>query len=313
MKAEPRFHNAPHFKNFWEKGNGKELLDWADVTPDLGNFEKYASLYHEVDNLSDDLVKETYLKLPYPEASALIKKYSKSKISENADEPESLKRFFLQMQEVPKWFDEDLANSGARLCMRSGTNALIILRDFVLMGGYDYAYLNKPLIFTGALKRGAVKRLKDTLEFWVHVTREDALKVNSEAYQLIIRTRLMHSYARLKIKEKGKIWDYEIWGEPINFWDMIATYTGFSLVLMQGLKKLGVKISEKEEAGVFHLWKYIGYLLGIPKQFLPENRQQAVEQLYLWSTLQDQGDEDSVQLAQALLAENLESTIYRYP
>ncbi len=313
MKAEPRFHNAPHFKNFWEKGNGKELLDWADVTPDLGNFEKYASLYHEVDNLSDDLVKETYLKLPYPEASALIKKYSTSKISENADEPESLKRFFLQMQEVPNWFDEDLANSGARLCMRSGTNALIILRDFVLMGGYDYAYLNKPLIFTGALKKGAVKRLKDTLEFWVHVTREDALKVNSEAYQLIIRTRLMHSYARLKIKEKGKNWDYEIWGEPINFWDMIATYTGFSLVLMQGLKKLGVKISEKEEAGVFHLWKYIGYLLGIPTEFLPENRQQAVEQLYLWSTLQDQGDEDSVQLAQALLAENLESTIYRYP
>ena len=313
MKAEPRFHNAPHFKNFWEKGNGKELLDWADVTPDLGNFEKYASLYHEVDNLSDDLVKETYLKLPYPEASALIKKYSTSKISENADEPESLKRFFLQMQEVPNWFNEDLANSGARLCMRSGTNALIILRDFVLMGGYDYAYLNKPLIFTGALKKGAVKRLKDTLEFWVHVTREDALKVNSEAYQLIIRTRLMHSYARLKIKEKGKNWDYEIWGEPINFWDMIATYTGFSLVLMQGLKKLGVKISEKEEAGVFHLWKYIGYLLGIPTEFLPENRQQAVEQLYLWSTLQDQGDEDSVQLAQALLAENLESTIYRYP
>lgn len=313
MKAEPRFHNAPHFKNFWEKGNGKELLDWADVTPDLGNFEKYASLYHEVDNLSDDLVKETYLKLPYPEASALIKKYSTSKISENADEPESLKRFFLQMQEVPNWFNEDLGNSGARLCMKSGTNALIILRDFVLMGGYDYAYLNKPLIFTGALKKGAVKRLKDTLEFWVHVTREDALKVNSEAYQLITRTRLMHSYARLKIKEKGKNWDYEIWGEPINFWDMIATYTGFSLVLMQGLKKLGVKISEKEEAGVFHLWKYIGYLLGIPTEFLPENRQQAVEQLYLWSTLQDQGDEDSVQLAQALLAENLESTIYRYP
>jgi len=313
MKAEPRFHNAPHFKNFWEKGNGKELLDWADFKPDLGNFEKYASLYHEVDDLSDDLVKETYLKLPYSEASALIKKYSTSKISENADEPESLKRFFLQMQEVPNWFDEDLANNGPRLCMRSGTNALIILRDFVLMGGYDYAYLNKPLIFTGALKKGAVKRLKDTLEFWIHVTREDALKVNSEAYQLIIRTRLMHSYARLKIKEKGKDWDYEIWGEPINFWDMIATYTGFSLVLMQGLKKLSVKISEKEEAGVFHLWKYIGYLLGIPTEFLPENRQQAVEQLYLWSTLQDQGDEDSVQLAHALLAENLESTFYKYP
>ena len=70
---------------------------------------------------------------------------------------------------------------------------------------------------------------------------------------------------------------------------MIAAYTGFSLVFMQGLKKLGVKISEQEELGVFHLWKYIGYLLGIPPEFLPENKQQAVEHLYLWSSTQNKG------------------------
>ncbi|WP_423775250.1 oxygenase MpaB family protein [Chryseobacterium taklimakanense] len=180
------------------------------------------------------------------------------------------------------------------------------------MGGYDYAYLNKPLIFTGALKKGAVKRLKDTLEFWVHVTRENALKINSEAYQLIVRTRMMHSYARLTIKKKVPDWDYEKWGEPINWWDMIATYTGFSLVFMQGLKKLGIKISPEEEKGVFHLWKYVGYLLGIPAEFLPENVEQAVEQLYLWSSLQDEADEDSVQLAGALLEENLTNTIYKF-
>ncbi|MBH1960294.1 MAG: DUF2236 domain-containing protein [Flavobacteriia bacterium] len=313
MKTEPRFHNAQHFKNFWEKGNGKELLDWADFKADIKEFGKFSFLYHQVDDLGDGAVKATYLKLPYPKASAFVKKYSATKITQSNDAPESLKNLFFHMQEVPAWFDENLANTGARLCMRSGTNALIILRDFVLMGGYDYAYLNKPLIFTGALKKGAVKRLKDTLEFWVHVTREDALKVNSEAYQLIVRTRLMHSYARLKIKEKGQNWDYEKWGEPINSWDMIATYTGFSLVLMQGLKKLSVKISEEEESGVFHLWKYIGYLLGIPAEFLPENKQQAVEHLYLWSSLQDKGDSDSAHLAKALLDENLENTIYRYP
>jgi hypothetical protein len=180
------------------------------------------------------------------------------------------------------------------------------------MGGYDFAYLNKPLVFTGALKKGAVKRLKDTLEFWVNVTRENALKINSEAYQLIVRTRLMHSYARLKIKEKSENWNYEKWGEPINSWDMIATYMGFSLVFMQGLKKLGIIISEEEEKGVFHLWKYIGYLLGIPPAFLPENRQEAAKQFYLWTATQDKGDKDSALLAKALLDENLESTILKH-
>ncbi len=122
----------------------------------------------------------------------------------------------------------------------------------------------------------------------------------------------MHSYARLSIKAKAENWDYENWGEPINSWDMIATYTGFSMVFMQGLKKLGIKISEEEEKGVFHLWKYIGYLLGIPAEYLPENRQEAVEQLYLWSALQDKADEDSVQLSRALLDENLTNTIYKF-
>ena len=150
MKTEPRFHNAPHFKNFWEKGNGRDLLDWADFKPDINNFGKFSFLYHQIDELGDKAVRATYLKLPYPQASALIKKYSAKKITESDDAPESVKKLFLQMQEVPAWFDENLANTGARLCMRSGTNALIILRDFVLMGGYDYAYLKKPLIFTGA-------------------------------------------------------------------------------------------------------------------------------------------------------------------
>ncbi len=312
MQILPKFKDSEHFKTFWAKGNGKQLLDWSGWKPTFENFEKFAHLYYQVDELGDNAVNDTYLKLPYNEASALIQQFSKNKISENENAPENLKKMFLQMQNVPDWFDENLATMGARFCMRTGTNALIILRDFTLMGGYDFAYLNKPLIFTGALKKGAVKRLKDTLEFWVHVTRENALKINSEAYQLIVRTRLMHSYARLTIKKKSENWDYENWGEPINSWDMIATYTGFSLVTMQGLKKLGIKISDEEEKGVFHLWKYIGYLLGIPEEFLPENRQQAVEQFYLWNSIQDKGDEDSAHLAKALLDENMENTIYKF-
>ena len=308
----PKFHNATHFKNFWEQGNGKELLDWATIKPDLQTFYNYAPLYHQVDELGDEVVKETYLKLKYKDASAIIQKYSEHPITETDEAPESVKKLFLQLQEIPDWYDESTANIGARFCMRTGVNALMILRDFTLMGGYDFAYLGKPLIFTEALKKGAVKRLKDTLEFWVKVTRENGLKPNSEAYQLIVRTRLMHSYARVKIKEKNKDWDHENWGEPINSWDMIATYTGFSLVFMQGLKKVGIKISEEEEKGLFHLWKYIGHLLGIPVEYLPDNRQQAVEQFYWWTTIQDKADGDSAQLAKGLLNENLENTIYKY-
>jgi len=95
-------------------------------------------------------------------------------------------------------------------------------------------------------------------------------------------------------------------------WDMVATYTGFSLVFMQGLRKLGIIISEEEEKGVFHLWKYIGYLLGIPPEYLPDDKKDATEKFYLWTATQAAGDKDSAYLAKALLDENMESTILRY-
>lgn len=306
----PQFINATHFKNFWQKGTGKELLNWSQTDLDEATFQRYAPLFHQIDELGDAAVTETYLKLPYPEASALIAKYCSGE-TDNEPGCDSLNQLFGQINHAPDWFDEKLANCGAALCMRSGANSLMILRDFSLMGGYDFAYLNKPLIHTQAFKRGAVKRLKDTLEFWISVTRTDALRPQSKAFELIVRTRLMHSYARLKIKKDDQHWDYENWGEPINLWDMIATYTGFSLVFMQGLRKLGIHISENEECGLFHLWKYVGYLLGIPADFLPDTRKQAVGQFYWWTTTQEKGDLDSAELALALRNENLENTIYK--
>ena len=196
--------------------------------------------------------------------------------------------------------------------MRSNLDSLISLRDYCLIGGYDYAYLNKPLIVTEALKKGAVKRLSETLDFWVNVTRYNALEIHAKGYEFAVKTRLIHSYARLSIKKHYKEWDTENWGEPINSWDMMATYIGFSLVFLHSLQKLGNTFSKDEEKGIFHLWKYVGYLLGIPELLLPDDKKQATEYFYLWTSVQPPADKDSVLLAHSLLDESLENPILKY-
>lgn len=196
--------------------------------------------------------------------------------------------------------------------MRSNLDSLISLRDYCLMGGYDYAYLNKPLIATEALKKGAVKRLSETLDFWINVTRYDALQIHQKGYEFAIKTRLIHSYARLSIRKHYHNWDTENWGEPINSWDMMATYIGFSLVFMHSLHKLGNTISAEEEKGLFHLWKYVGYLLGIPENLLPNDKQEATQYFYLWTSIQPPADEDSVLLAHSLLNESLINPALKY-
>lgn len=255
---QPRFKDSQHFKDFWTKGNGKQLLDFSGAEVSFKVFEKFSSYFYDVDEVGDQVVKDVYLTQKFHEASREIENYIRNGVSENDDVPESVKQLFLQTQKIPDWLDYDLIKSGAELCMRSNVDSLISLRDYCLIGGYDYAYLNKPLIATEALKKGAVKRLSETLDFWVNVTRYDALEVHKKGYEFAIKTRLIHSYARVSIKKYYKEWDMENWGEPINSWDMMATYICFSLVFMHSLHKLGNTFSEEEEKGLFHLWKYVG-------------------------------------------------------
>ncbi|MCQ9640192.1 DUF2236 domain-containing protein [Chryseobacterium sp. WG14] len=309
---QPRFKDSPHFKNFWKEGNGKLLIEFSGAEVSFENFEKYSQFFYHVDEIGDEVVKEVYFTKKYQEASREIEGYIRNGVSETDNVPDSIKKLFAQTQRVPEWLDYNLIKSGAELCMRSNLDSLISLRDYCLIGGYDYAYLNKPLVVTEALKKGAVKRLSETLDFWVNVTRYNALEPHAKGYEFAIKTRLIHSYARLSIKKHYKDWDTENWGEPINSWDMMATYIGFSLVFLHSLQKLGNTFSAEEEQGIFHLWKYVGYLLGIPEQLLPDNKKQATEYFFLWTSVQPPSDKDSVLLAHSLLNESLENPILKF-
>ena len=312
-RTHPEFEKAPHFINFWTKGNGKELKDWSHAELSFKNFEKFAPLYHSTDQLGDDVINEVFLNKSFHEAFALVNNYINHQNNSNENPlPESVNKLLNSTESIPEWVDWNAIEKGAELCRKASLNSLMTLRDYSLMGGYDYAYLNKPLIFTGALKKGAVKRLSDTLEFWVKVTRKNALKPLGEGYKYCLKTRLIHSYSRAMIKKNSPNWNFDKWGEPINTWDMCATYIGFSLVFLHGLHKLKIEISPEEEHGHFQLWKYVGYLIGIPAEFLPNSKKEATEQFYLWTAIQPPADQDSVMLAKSLLDENLESTILKY-
>src|SRR5690606_737645 len=113
------------------------------------------------------------------------------------------------------------------------------------------------------------------------VTAINGLKPKQAGIHAILTTRLIHSSSSLQI-EKSTDWKSELWGRPINLWDMMATNLGFSIAFMDGLAKLKLPPSNEELSAVLHLWKYAGYLIGIPLDLLPDTPEQAAKQLYLW-------------------------------
>lgn len=293
--------NKSSFAHYWNEGVGVELLQKIGYTPDLKFSEKLIPFLYEWDRDGDQLVLDVHDKIGFLQGNLSLTTYLKGDTLP-IEEQHNWENFYNKIDIQPVWLDNEKLKLGSELSRRAGLSALIVLRDYCLMGGYESAAINKPLIYTGALKKGAVKRLTDTVNFWVHITKENGLKRDSEGFRQVMLTRCIHSFSRINIL-KHTDWDSLKWGIPLNTWDMLATNLGFSLVFLVGLRKIGIKPTEEEIEGLFHFWKYIGYLLGIPLLLLPDNEEEAIEALYYWTMTQREGDEDSISLADALKEE----------
>ena len=298
-------HNTSSFLHYWTNGVGKDLLQNLGHTPNLEKAKELIPLLYQWDKDGDQVILDLYLKNGFSKGNESLNRYIDKKSIPN-DELLVWDRLFKSFEIEPNWLDHKKLNIGSELSRRAGLSALIVLRNYCLMGGYESAAINKPLIYTGALKKGAVKRLTDTVDFWVLIHKENAFFNSTVGLKQVFMTRMIHSYSRVNILAKTD-WDSAEWGIPINSWDMLATNLGFSLVFLIGLRRTGIKPSEEEIEGLFHFWKYVGYLLGIPLSLLPNNEQQAIESLYYWTMTQREGDQDTIALADALKEEPIQA------
>lgn len=297
---------SPGFLHYWTEGHGPVLLKKLDSVPTREQIDAEAPKLLEFDALGDAVVRDVYQAMGFKAAGELMEKVLRQGIDAAPDAPASLKTMITAAEATPDWVDWDKIELGANFCQRSGSFGLIVLRNYCLMGGYESSAINKPLIATGALKKGAAKRMAETVEFWVCATGSGALRPHAIGYLAAIKVRLMHAYARVAVRESG-LWDSHTWGEPINQWDMVATNLGFSLAYLDGLRSLGFRPDDAEVEGLLHFWKYIGHLLGIPPHYLPDTEVQAIRTLYHWTITQPPADDDTKALAHALSVEPLTS------
>lgn len=294
--------NTSSFQHYWTKGAGVKLLKKLDHKPSIDDAKNLIPYLYAYDESADKLVNQLHLQVGFVKGQQLIKDYLTDPKSVLLPFKDTLDTFFKQIDTSPSWLNWNMVEKGIEVCQRSGLSGLIVLRDYCLMGGYESAAINKPLIYTGALKKGAVKRLADTVEFWVDIMQNQSLKKDQVGFRKIIETRMIHSYSRINILSKTN-WKQDDWGIPLNQWDMLATNLGFSLVFMVGLQRMHFQILPEEITAVLHLWKYIGYLLGISLELLPDTEQEAIQALYYWTMTQKEGDADSKLLANALQQE----------
>lgn len=221
--------------------------------------------------------------------------------------PSPLKDFFAHIDHAPIWLDAIKMERGALVSHLSGLTGFRVLRDLGLMAGYQAGAINKTLVMTGALEKGASKRIAETTKWFLDCVAPHGMARFNDGFKNTVRVRLIHAMVRRRVSQ-NPAWHSEEWGLPINQIDMQATYLGFSAVYLLGQRILGVIVTPQEADDLMHLWRYIGWLMGVQEQWLCETEAQARIALCQNLLSQAPADDSSTQLARALMDEPLSRT-----
>ncbi|MGH8456079.1 MAG: oxygenase MpaB family protein [Stenotrophobium sp.] len=280
------------------------LLIRGDAEPTPARWQALGEALNHGDAVADRLVDWMY-SAGMQAAHPVFERALNHGIASVPDAPAPLREFFEVCEQRPAWLDEKLLQQGAEVFQQAGMSAYYVLRDLALMGGYQAAGFNRTLILTGALKGRASRRVAETMKWTNDVTAVGGMARYADGFKSTVRVRLVHAMIRRRVRGMPE-WDAAAWGLPVNQADMAATYLGFSVVLLIGLRVMGMPVTREEGRAVMHLWCYACWLMGVDERWLRHDEQGGRKLLFQLLLTQLPPDESSRQLGHALMNETLQ-------
>lgn len=219
--------------------------------------------------------------------------------------PDALRALVEPLHAIPDWVQWDRVARAGVLMRRAGVLGGLVLALRSLVYGYASPAGNKPLAMTGRLRTDTGRRLSETARFVSAVGAPGGLRPGRPGFAITIKVRLMHAQVRRLLLAPSPVgrrpWDHEAWGLPINQHDMLSTLLLFSTVFTGGLRALGLAVDRHERDDYVHLWKLVGWFIGVDPKLLPEDDADADASARLVLMTQQPPDDDARALTRALL------------
>jgi hypothetical protein len=205
------------------------------------------------------------------EVNALMRTLVRADRPAPEDLPDALQAYLSTTLPLPKWADSGKIERGQRVFERWGIHICICLFCASLPSSYAAAKGVQVLHLTARLDTDARRRVMETGQFLVDVLTVGGLEDQGKGRRTIQRVRLMHAAVRHLIRARNELapglWNAD-WDEPINQEDLVGTMLAFSTIAIDPLRRLGVRLSDKDIDAYLHLWNVIGHLLGVHDELL---------------------------------------------
>ena len=267
------------------------------IAPDIA--DKYIAHTHVGDPLGEEMTDDLS-KFNPEEASILIQNAMDNEGEEALREaPASLRKFFKEAETLPEWLDYSAFAPGVRMFHR---NSQVILAAFVagvLIEGF-ITNIAKSFFITGRVRDQGVRRLGQNNRHMIEIFLPGGLYRDGDGWKLSVRIRLVHAQLR-HLLNRSEEWDTEAWGAPISAAHLGYAISAFSARLLKHMKTLGAQYNDEEYDSFMAVWRYSGYLMGIPETILFRDADEALRLWEIALTCEPDSPLESVVMAHSLV------------
>jgi hypothetical protein len=169
---------------------------------------------------------------------------------------------------LPTWADRQRIIRGQRVFMTTAVPAVLVMLCKALTEGYAAPSMAKVLNLSGDLSAYPKHRLMGTLQLLLNVSTPGSFEPGGAGIVSGLEMRLLHAGVRANVAPAvmgaEKLAEFRAtYGEPINQEDMIGTILGFSLLVIDGLRALGLGWTDEQAEDYYHLWSVFAHLMGV--------------------------------------------------
>lgn len=193
-----------------------------------------------------------------------------------ADAPEPFREFVEATKELPPGADLDRLARGGHVFLKHASSAAVAMLASSLPRGYAAPCLCEILSISRDLQKHPYQRLMGVVQLLVNVSNPGAFEADGKAVVTAQKLRLLHAGVRTMVPRFRPGYQ-ERHGVPVNHEDMLATIMGFSYLVIEGIRRLGLPLSETEAEDYYYLWYVYALMMGIPEEYVPPTLAEAGE------------------------------------
>ncbi|HEY9562302.1 MAG TPA: oxygenase MpaB family protein [Nocardioides sp.] len=184
------------------------------------------------------------------------------------DRPASVTALIEAVTTDPVWLDRERLDHAADVLVRYSAQWGLVLGAASLLAGAENWIAAKPLLLTGRYGNQPAVRSIEVGEWLSAVVRRGGMAIDAPGFTHTVRVRMIHAHVRRFIG-RGDEWDEAAWGVPIPQPYMAFTLAEFGHISLAAMEKLGVDLRRDELDSIYHLWRYVGHLIGVDPALAP--------------------------------------------